>query len=571
MAQQSWDYGEIWRVIDCTRAAALFLCSLAIVGSAATQARAQSPATSNFTIYLQSTPIGTEQVTVASEADGWTISGTGRFSAPLDLVIRELTARYDRAWRARELIIDSTVRGQVSRLHATLSGGSVTAELTGAPDAPPQRSTDSVDPDALFLLNPIVAPFEAVAARLRTAPEGTTLRLYQPGQGSLSGLVGASSDERIQTVDRVITARRTVLTLQAGSAPPVDATIWSDESGRLLRVQVLSQRLEVVREDMAAVSTRRLTMSRPNDEQVFVPANGFSLAATLSKPAGSSGRLPALVLVSGSGPTDRDEVVAGIAVFGQLADALANAGFMVLRYDKRGVGQSGGRIESATLVDYSEDVRAAVRFLNGRKDVDPKRIALVGHSEGGSLALIAASKEKRLAGVALVAAVGTSGAELNMYQVTHALERSGRPEAERQATLDLQKRIQDAVVSGKGWETIAVPDGVRRQADTPYFQSVLTFSPEKVMKDVTQPILILQGALDTQVPPSHADKLEALARTRKKAGAVEVARVPGVNHLLVPARTGESDEYARLGAEKLSPDVVSALTTWLTKTLAEKK
>ncbi len=557
-------------MIDCTRAVSVFVCSLAVLASTAAQALAQNPSQSNFTIYLNSAQVGTEQITVTQDADGWTVSETGRFGAPLDLVIREFTAKYDKAWHARELTIDSTVRGQASTIHATVSGNTVTAELTGGPGTTPQQRTEAIEPDALFLLNPTMAPFEAVAARLQTATPGTTLKLFQPGQGGLTGLVGPSATERIQTVDRVINARRTLLTLQAGSTPPVDAQIWGDENGRLLRLQIPSQRLEVVREDMAAVSTRRLTMSRPNDEQVRIEANGFSLAGTLSKPEGKTGKLPAVLLVSGSGPTDRDEVVAGIAVFGQLSDALANAGFVVLRYDKRGVGQSGGRIESATLIDYAEDARAAVRFLNDRKDVDPRRIAIIGHSEGGSLALIVASKEKRVAGVALVSTVGTTGAELNMYQVTHALERSNRPEAERKATLDLQKRIQDAVITGKGWETLAVPDNIRRQADTPYFQSVLTFDPEKMMKDVAQPLLILQGSLDTQVPPSHADKLEAFAKARKKGGAVDVVRVQGVNHLLVPAKTGETDEYARLSAEKISPDVISALTTWLSKTLSEK-
>ena len=558
-------------MIHCTRATALIVCALAIVATTAERAVAQSPAVSNFTIYIQSAPVGTEQVTVTQNPDGWTVTGSGRLAPPVDLVVKELTARYDVAWRSLDLSVDTTVRGQPSILHATRSGSTVTSELTGAPGTPPQQSTSAIDPESLFVLNPLMAPFEAVAARLRTASPGTTLMLFQPGQGAMTALVGESTTERIQTVDRVISARRTLLTLQAGSQPPTDAQLWADERGRLLRLQVPAQRLEVVREDIAAVSTRRLTMSRPNDEEVRIPANGFSLAATLSKPSDKSGRLPAVVLVSGSGPTDRDETVSGIAVFGQLANALANAGFVVLRYDKRGVGQSGGRTEAATLVDYAEDVRAAVHLLSDRKDVDPRRIALIGHSEGGSLALIAASKEKRLAAVGLVAAIGTTGAELNMYQVTHALERTNRPEAERRATLDLQRRVQDAVMTGKGWETISLPENLRRQADTPYFQSVLMFDPEKAMRDVAQPILILQGSLDTQVPPSHADKLEAFARQRKKAGQVDVAKVAGVNHLLVPAKTGEADEYGRLSNEKVSPEVISALTSWLTKTMPDKR
>ena len=184
--------------------------------------------------------------------------------------------------------------------------------------------------------------------------------------------------------------------------------------------------------------------------------------------------------------------------------------------------------------------------------------------------MLVATKEKRVAGIALLATIGTTGADLNMYQVSHAFDRANRPAAERQTTLDLQRRIQDAVLTGKGWETIPVPPAVRRQAESPWFQSFLAYDPAKIMKDVEQPILIVQGALDTQVPLDHADKLEALARARKKNGGVEVVKVAGVNHLLVPAKTGEVDEYGRLGNVSVSPEVTNALAAWLKRTTAAK-
>ena len=374
--------------------------------------------------------------------------------------------------------------------------------------------------------------------------------------------------ERIQTVARVINARHTRLTFQAASLPPTETEIWADDEGRLMRLRIPSQELDVAREDVSAVSTRRLTMTRPNDEDVRIQANGFSLAGTVSRPEGGEGPFPAVVLVAGSGATDRDETVAGIPIFGQFAHALADAGFLVLRYDKRGVGQSGGRIESATLTDYAEDVRAALRTIGDRKDVDRRRIAVLGHSEGGALAMMTAAKEKRVAAVALVAAVGTTGADLNLYQVTHALERSNRPAAERQATIELQRQIQQAVITGKGWETITIPAAVRKQADTPYFQSFLSYDPAKVMNDVQQPILIVHGMLDTQVPPDNAEKLETLAKQRKKGGPVEIVKVPGVNHLLVPATTGEVDEYSKLGEASVSPQITSAVASWLQKVMS---
>jgi pimeloyl-ACP methyl ester carboxylesterase len=557
------------RLFDCTRACAVALALLVLLPGA-DRASAQTTSTSNFSVYVRSVPIGTEQVTVEQTASGWTISSTGRIGAPIDLIIRQFRARYDADWKPVELTVDASLRGMASQLKTSVDGTTATTQISSAPGVPPGERSDPIDPAAIFLPNPFIAPYEALSARASQGAAGTTVALFQPGQGSFTALLGESAPERIQTVDRVIAARRTRVTFQAASQPPIDGEIWSDEKGRLLRLRIPSQTLEVAREDMAAVSTRRVTMSRPNDIDVRIPANGFSLAGTISRPEGPSGPLPAVILVAGSGPTDRDENVFGIPVFGQIADALANAGFAVLRYDKRGIGQSGGRPESAALADYTEDLRAAIRMMSERKDVDRRRIALVGHSEGGSLAMLGAAKNGRVAAVALVATIGVTGAELNMYQVAHAAERSNRSPEERQATIELQRQIQQAVLTGKGWENITVSDAVRRQAETPYFQSLLAFDPAKVMRDLEQPLLVVQGQLDTQVTPDNADKLEALAKARKK-GTVEVVKVPGVNHLLVPAQTGEVDEYGKLGGAQVTPAVTGAIAAWLQKTLAPGK
>src|SRR5262249_14526883 len=163
------------------------------------------------------------------------------------------------------------------------------------------------------------------------------------------------------------------------------------------------------------------------------------------------------------------------------------------------------RAESAGLLDYAEDVRAAVKYLTGRKDIDPKRIAVIGHSEGGAVALLAASKEKKIAAVGLLATNGGTGADLILAQQRHLLDRSQMSPDEKQAKVDMQKQIHEAVLTGKGWEKL--PADVRRQVDTPEFQSILGNDPAKIIPDVHQPILIVQGALDTQVEPSNADRL----------------------------------------------------------------
>jgi pimeloyl-ACP methyl ester carboxylesterase len=527
----------------------------------ATQASAATAST--FTVFVKSVPVGTERSTVARTAGGWTITGNGRLGPPLDVITRNLEVRYDADWKPLSLSIDASTRGQVNTLKTEVSGTIARSQISSA-GAPSERN-DTIDAAAILLPNLAFAPYEAVAARLHAAAPGTKLAVYIVPFGSASITSGTPVDEQIQTVSRTISARRTPITLEAPPGPPVAGEVWSDESGRLLRVSVPAQNLEVVREDIGSVSSRRVTVSRPNDEQVRVQANGFSIAATLSKPADADGKSrPAVVLAAGAGPTDRDETVAGIPIFGQIASALADAGFYVLRYDNRGVGQSGGRPEAATLDDYAEDLRAVVRYLGGRKDVDRRRIAVVGYADGGPVALIAASKDDRIAAAVLIASIGTNGADATLGQLSVNLEQSKRSAAEKEAALALQKQIQTAVLTGSGWEGVS-PE-VRRQAETPWFHSVLSFDPARIMRNVNQPLLILHGSLDTQVAPTHADNLEQLARGRRR-GTVEVAKVPGINHLLVPAQTGSVDEYGTLADRTVSASVTSALASWLQKTM----
>jgi pimeloyl-ACP methyl ester carboxylesterase len=524
---------------------------------------ASSPSASTFTIFIRSVVAGSEQIAVERTPTGWTVSGNGRMGPPLDIVTRSLEVRYDQAWKPLELTIDATTRGQQTTLRTTVTGTTARSEMNTAGGA--SEKTDTIDEAAILLPNLFFAPYEALAARLNATEAGATLPAYIAPLGSVTITVGAAVVEQIQTVNRMIKAKRTPITLTMPNGPPLTAEIWGDETGRLLRVSIPSQSLEVVREDVASVSSRRVAVSREGDEQFRIAANGFSLAGTLSKPSpADAAPRPAVVLVGGSEPTDRDEIITGIPIFGQLAGALADAGYYVLRYDKRGVGQSGGRPESAGLDDYAEDLRAAIRALGNRKEIDRRRIAVVGYGDGGLVAMIAASKEDRIAAAAVIASIGTKGADASLAQVSHALERSKRTDAEKQAALELQKQIQAAVLTGKGWEGIA-PD-IRRQAETAWFQSYLAFDPARVVRNIEQPLLIAHPMLDTQVAPANADSLEQLARARRR-GTTEVVRVPGINHLLVPAKTGEVEEYGTLTDRTVSRDLVTALTAWLEKAL----
>lgn len=522
------------------------------------------PGSASYLVFLRQQPVGREEVTVVRTAEGWTVRGTSQLGVPVDITTRRAEIRYDAEWHPLSVLVNSLARGQELELRTTFADGKASNEIVAQGKTTPK--VDDVSADAVVLPNTFLGSYAALGHRLLGLAVNAELRAYVAPQIEVPVRVAATASERIDTPQESIAATRFSLKIVNPSpAGELDVVVWIDEQGRLLRLSIPGQALEMAREDIASAATRTASFSIPGDERVSIPTLGFNLAGTITKPAGATSRLPAVVLIGGSGPTDRDETVFGIPVFGHLAKGLVEAGFTVVRYDKRGVGQSGGRAESATLNDYAEDARAVVRWLERRKDVDRNRIAVVGHSEGAAVAMILATREKRVKAVVLIAGTGTTGAELVLEQQRHQLDLMKMDASERAAKIALQEQIHAAVLKGTGWD--GIPDGVRKVADTPWFQSMLSFDPARVMKDVNQPVLIVQSELDVQVPPHHAEKLLAMAQARKRNVDEQLLKVPGVNHLLVPAKTGEVSEYASLGGAEVAPAIPAGIGTWLAKTL----
>jgi pimeloyl-ACP methyl ester carboxylesterase len=258
--------------------------------------------------------------------------------------------------------------------------------------------------------------------------------------------------------------------------------------------------------------------------------------------------------------------MAGIPIFAQLANALADAGYMVVRYDERGAGQSGGRQESATIDEFAIDAHAVVTYLLKRRDVDPKRVSLIGYGEGGWIAMLVAAREQKVAAVALVATPSTPGTELVLEQQRLLFEQGSMSPAVQQAAIDQQKKILEAVVTGKGWENFNAE--VRKRVDTPLYRSFLMFDPSQAIVKVRQPMLVVQPMLDREVPTYHGEQLAQLARSRPRAKPAEFVQLTGVNHLLARATTGEIAEYSMLPQRSVSPSTTLELTSWLAKALA---
>ena len=245
-----------------------------------------------------------------------------------------------------------------------------------------------VPPDAVVLPEYFFAAYEALAFRLAGAERGEEIPVYVAPQGGTRARVDQILSQQIDTGSAVVDARVYRLSFLNANGPPA-VEVWTDAGQRLLRVSIPHAALDVAREDIVSASARVRRAPHPGDENVRVRAEGFSLATTVTTPVDHprpAAGWPAVLLVPGSGAGDRDGTLSGVPVLGQIASTLADAGFLVARYDTRGVGQTGGRRESADVESYANDARTMVRYLDDRDDVDRERITVLGYAEGGWIA-----------------------------------------------------------------------------------------------------------------------------------------------------------------------------------------
>lgn len=284
---------------------------------------------------------------------------------------------------------------------------------------------------------------------------------------------------------------------------------------------------------------------------VTVPTpSGHTLAGTLTLPKNAAGPVPAVVLITGSGPQDRDahmDLIPDYRFFRQVADSLSRRGMAVLRMDDRGVGGSGGATLDVTTADFADDVGAAVAWLRARPDVDPARIALAGHSEGGIIAPLVAAEDPRIAAVVLMAGPSWSGRRISDMQLRDAFAARGTTGAALDSALAAAFAKRDAAA-----------------AEMPWIRWFLEHDPLPVARRVRAPVLVLQGATDRQVTAEQAEELGAAVRAGGNRD-VTVRVFPDVNHLFLADPDGAADpaRYAALPDKRVPPTVLGALVDWL--------
>lgn len=521
--------------------------------ASATAQQASSPATGDavFNIFLRGTQIGREQVNVATAPSGWIITSSGASQAPLDFTIARFEVKYSSDWQPLEMTLDARLRNATALVKSSFSLTTAINEVTQ--NSKTASKEDQTSARTIVIPNNVFGAYEALAARLWTVAANTELPVYVVPQAEVKMKIRSVADQSLTGPGGALQTRRFEVTFQNPDRP-INAVITVDSHLRLVRFELPDVGLQVVREDASSVAMRPETLRNPTDADFSIPANGFNIAATLTTPPTVAGRLryPAVILVGGARPGDRDLTIGGIPVFAQLARALSDAGTMAIRYDRRGAGQSGGRTETAAISDYADDILAVVRMVSKRDDVDKARVVVAGYGDGAAAALLAASRSKDIDAVVTIDAGGTKGAELILEQQQRLLAGLNLSPEERQARIELQKKIQAAVVGAGSWE--GVPDAMRRQSDTPWFRSLLQFDPAVVVPKIKQPMLILHAELDTNVPPTEADRLGELAQARKNAGAVQTTKLAGVTYALTEPN-----------AKTISTKVGSTIAEWVKK------
>jgi len=302
-----------------------------------------------------------------------------------------------------------------------------------------------------------------------------------------------------------------------------------------------------------------------------------TFAATITIPEGK-GPFPAVFLITGSGPQDRDEALLGHRPFFVLADYLTRKGIVVLRADDRGFGKSTGSFAAATTADFATDAEAAVAYLKTRREVDAKKIGLVGHSEGGIIAPMVAARNADVAFIVMMAGPGVPGDQILPEQHRLIAEANGTSptQAEKDAAQEnkmlsyVESEKDDAVLDKGLREKLAgaVPEaqlGVAvHQLTSPWMKFFLTYDPAPTLEKVKCPVLAINGEKDLQVPPKQnlPPIRKALATSGNKN--YEVDELPGLNHLFQTANTGSVNEYADI-EETMSPVAMEKMASWILK------
>lgn len=414
------------------------------------------------------------------------------------------------------------------------------------------------------------------------AGQGYTATLDSPDQGAF----GIAADS-VSVKDSLIRISfRSIAGGFDGIHPPGADSMtgtWSQGGGRF--PLVIRYSLKEVELPKRPQEPKKPYPYRDEDVTIQNPAAGITLAGTFTYPS-AGGPVPAVVLITGSGPQDRDETLLGHRPFLVLSDYLTRRAIAVLRVDDRGIGKSTGDFRTATTVDFAGDVKAAVAYLRTRKEVRADKIGLIGHSEGGIIAPIVAAEPGEVAFIVMMAGPGVSGEEIIGTQAALIALAMGQSQEDVKQAQDTRTKIFAVVKSGNDSAAVAselralllssTPSTARKdtqatnmainaqiaQVTSPWMKSFLTYNPRPTLQKVRCPVLAIAGEMDLQVSPKqNLPEIEAALRAGGNTDFT-TRELPGLNHLFQPATKGTPDEYGKI-EETISPTALKLIGDWI--------
>jgi len=456
--------------------------------------------------------------------------------AGVDWVEKQAGQVHSRSVLTQSRVIDATIE---LRSDETAAHSSVLLSIAGSePEKPKARDLGE---GAIYWSDMLVSSLEQAIARARV--------LDQPSSKILAASLYSDSRGEV-LVDRL------------------DATNWA-VSYHNKRYEVLTDAqgcmLSAILPDYGVVIERRSQFGadqylgwapyaaspdgayRAEEVNITAPL-GHRLVGTLTTPMQGQGKFPAAVLITGLGPSERNGGQPPWMPLRDLADALTRAGIAVLRVDDRGVGKSTGDHAPSTTFDEADDVQTEIAWLRSQPEIDPKRIALVGYSEGGLIAPMVAAKDPLIAAIVTLAGPGTSGPDLARYQISQAvLHDPSIPPSER------EKQIATQLAEDM----------------TPRERVFLTLDPLEFARRVHCPTLIIQGGSDLNVPLRSTERMAAAMRSNGNSD-VTVRIFPGVSHSLLPDPTGLASGWVTLPAFLTSPQLLDVMAQWAVGKLATR-
>ena len=349
----------------------------------------------------------------------------------------------------------------------------------------------------------------------------------------------------------------------------------------------VEQKLDFQRSDQLLELVRPQNPVKPypyKEEEITFP-NGnakISLAGTLTVPRGP-GPFPAAILLSGSGPHDRDESLIGHRPFLVLADHLTRKGIAALRFDKRGIGKSTGNYANATTEDFASDAEAALAYLKTRREIDAKKTGLIGHNEGGMIAPLVAAHSSDVAWIVLLAGPGLRGEDTLLLQSELILKTAGVDDEQVAKTREFNKQTYTLVrqerdpatleaklrdlVQSSGMSASLPPAAFESQVRlmvSPWFRFFLDYDPLPALQKTMCPVLALNGEKDLQVSPK--ENLAKIQKALQDGGNqdFQTSELPALNHLFQHSPTGSPTEYGGI-EETMAPEALNTVSDWVLK------